>query len=568
MKRRRIDSFVLGGALALGGAIQRRVGEVDRRVDELERRDGGGRATPAAPAPSPSIPGMPLPTGYGLQVRGPQGESIVLPVCLPPGFELDSMMLSPRVPAPRRGERRRRLPGSLRRSPGRPRPSRKRPTRPAGTRRTAAAPARPAAPPARPARPDAQPSAGRLDGVLQLVFGADQRFSSSLEHSEDTLSSEPARGTPAPSRSRRAASIGRRWRRSTRAGRAPTPWSVGGGTSGPAVAGLLAESSSERVLVLEAGPDYGAHDSGRWPADLLDARAMPVSHAWGYDSGALYPERVLPFDRARVIGGCSSHNGCAALWGSRADYDGWGRGAAGRPTSCCRCSTRCRAGCAVRSGEDLELGPYHRAVLETVEASACRASPTSTTSTPTSARGRSRPTSGTASAGTPRSPTSTRLRDRPNLAVLGDAIVDRVELRPGGSLRVHAIHDGRALVIEAGRVVLTAGTYGTPAILLRSGIGPARDLERLGIDVVLDLPGVGGNLHDHPMAELDFSGSPELSRALADALEPRVRAGGADDREAALVALPGGLRSSPCARRGRATGQPAGRTGARSPSPA
>jgi choline dehydrogenase len=65
--------------------------------------------------------------------------------------------------------------------------------------------------------------------------------------------------------------------------------------------------------------------------------------------------------------------------------------------------------------------------------------------------------------------------------------------------------------------VLTAGTYGTPAILLRSGIGPPHDLERLGIDVVLDLPGVGGNLHDHPMAELDFTGSPELSGALADA---------------------------------------------------
>ena len=53
---------------------------------------------------------------------------------------------------------------------------------------------------------------------------------------------------------------------------------------------------------------------------------MPTTHAWGYDSGSLYPGRVLPFDRARVIGGCSSHNGCAALWGSRADYDGWAVG--------------------------------------------------------------------------------------------------------------------------------------------------------------------------------------------------------------------------------------------------
>jgi hypothetical protein len=92
MKRRRIESVLLGGALALGGAINRRVGEVDRRVDELSDEVAEARATPA---PAPSIPGMPLPTGYGLQVRGPQGESIVLPICLPPGFELDSMMLSP-----------------------------------------------------------------------------------------------------------------------------------------------------------------------------------------------------------------------------------------------------------------------------------------------------------------------------------------------------------------------------------------------------------------------------------------------------------------------------------------
>ena len=105
-------------------------------------------------------------------------------------------------------------------------------------------------------------------------------------------------------------------------------------------------------------------------------------------------------------------------------------------------------------------------------------------------------------------------------------------------------------MIEAGRVVLTAGTYGTPAILLRSGIGPARDLERLGIDVVLDLPGVGGNLHDHPMAELDFTGSHELSRRARRGLVARLRARGAVAREAALVAT-AGRRSTCTSRRSR-----------------
>jgi choline dehydrogenase len=291
---------------------------------------------------------------------------------------------------------------------------------------------------------------------------------------------------------------------------------VGGGTSGPAVAGLLTEGCSERVLVLEAGPDYGARDTGRWPVDLLDARAMPVSHAWGYDSGALYPERVLPFDRARVIGGCSSHNGCAALWGSRADYDGW-RAAGWSTDELLPLFHEVSRRMAVRSGEDVELGPYHRAVLETVEDYGV---PRVADLNDLDADIGAGPFSANIRDGIRWNAAFAYLdpvRDRPNVAVLGDAIVDRVELRPGGSLRVHAIHDGRALVIEAGRVVLTAGTYGTPAILLRSGIGPARDLERLGIDVLLDRPGVGDNLHDHPMAELDFSGSPELSSALADA---------------------------------------------------
>lgn len=291
---------------------------------------------------------------------------------------------------------------------------------------------------------------------------------------------------------------------------------VGGGTSGPAIAGLLAEGSSERVLVLEAGPDYGARDSGRWPRDLLDARAMPVSHAWGYDSGALYPERVIPFDRARVIGGCSSHNGCAALWGSRADYDGWG--ADGWSTDeLVPLFREVSQRMSVRPGDRSELGPYHRAVLEAVEAYGVpRVADLNDLDTDVGAG----PFPANIRDGIRWNAAFAYLdpvRDRPNLAVLGDAIVDRVDLRSGGSARVHAIHDGRALAIEAGRVVLTAGTYGTPAILLRSGIGPARELERLGIDVVLDLPGVGGNLHDHPMAELDFTGSPELAAALAEA---------------------------------------------------
>ena len=67
--------------------------------------------------------------------------------------------------------------------------------------------------------------------------------------------------------------------------------------------------------------------------------------------------------------------------------------------------------------------------------------------------------------------------------------------------------------IEAGRVIVCAGAYDSPALLLRSGIGPAGDLRALGIPVVADLPGVGANLHDHPAFELPFGGTPELHEA-------------------------------------------------------
>jgi hypothetical protein len=96
--KRRLDSIIIGGAMLFGGIAHRRADHVSRQVDELEEaieavedqlRDVGSRAE------RPVIPGMPLPTGYGLQVRGPDNENIILPVCLPPGFELDSMVLCP-----------------------------------------------------------------------------------------------------------------------------------------------------------------------------------------------------------------------------------------------------------------------------------------------------------------------------------------------------------------------------------------------------------------------------------------------------------------------------------------
>jgi choline dehydrogenase len=96
-------------------------------------------------------------------------------------------------------------------------------------------------------------------------------------------------------------------------------------------------------------------------------------------------------------------------------------------------------------------------------------------------------------------------RGRPNLTIRADTAVDRVKLR-GGVAR--GIRTARGQTIEADAVVVTAGAYASPAILMRSGIGPAAGLRHLGIRVAADLPGVGGNLIDHPLVAVDLPTTP------------------------------------------------------------
>jgi choline dehydrogenase len=112
-------------------------------------------------------------------------------------------------------------------------------------------------------------------------------------------------------------------------------------------------------------------------------------------------------------------------------------------------------------------------------------------------------------------------RERPNLTVVGDALVDRLcferDRATGALIRV----GGDDLEITADLIVLTAGAYGSPAILFRSGIGPRNDLADLSIDVRQDLPGVGRNLADHPRVEVVYRPTAELITRTNDHLARR-----------------------------------------------
>ncbi|MFF3377476.1 GMC family oxidoreductase [Streptomyces sp. NPDC002680] len=100
--------------------------------------------------------------------------------------------------------------------------------------------------------------------------------------------------------------------------------------------------------------------------------------------------------------------------------------------------------------------------------------------------------------------------DRPNLTVVGDCPVLRVVITGGRATGVLVERGGRRTVLEAGEVVLCAGAFATPHLLLLSGVGPRADLQRLGLPVAKDAPAVGARLSDHPQVVLEWAPRQDL----------------------------------------------------------
>ncbi len=302
---------------------------------------------------------------------------------------------------------------------------------------------------------------------------------------------------------------------------------VGGGTAGCVLAARLSEHPARSICLVEAGPDYGPVAEGRWPPDVLDPRDLAGSHLWGPGGE---DDRSLG---GRILGGSSAVNACMVVAGSPADYDEWGSGwtyAELRPFL-----DRARAELRTTTRNTQRPTACQQAFLEAAQAAGLASIDPDDAGAPVGVG----PFASNVVAGRRWNAAFAYLeaaRDRPNLSIVDGTLVDHVLLEGSHATGVRTA-DGRLL--EAETVVLAAGAYFSPAILLRSGIGPEAHLGAHGIEVVADLP-VGERLLDHCGTDVAFAASPGLQTATeAEVAEGGVFAAHAVAKVASTSSPPG-----------------------------
>jgi choline dehydrogenase len=271
---------------------------------------------------------------------------------------------------------------------------------------------------------------------------------------------------------------------------------IGAGSAGCVIASRLTEDPARNVLLIEAGPPDRRREI-RIPAAF--SKLFKSELDWNYrtEPQEHLNGRSLYWPRGKVLGGCSSMNAMVYIRGNRADFDcwrdlgntGWGFDdvlphfeAAEKQLSIC----------ALR-----DVNPLSRAFVESC--SECGIAANDDFNGPeqegagffrvTQKRGRRF------------SAADAYLRpalNRGNLTVWAGVQVTRMVIENGRAIGVDYVQNGATGRVRAVKeVVLSAGAIGSPHLLLLSGIGPQDQLEAVGIDTAVNLPGVGANLQDH-----------------------------------------------------------------------
>jgi choline oxidase len=270
---------------------------------------------------------------------------------------------------------------------------------------------------------------------------------------------------------------------------------VGGGTAGAIVAARLAEDPAIHVALLEAGPNDEGLDF------VLELRNWPnlLRSELDYDYVIEIQPRgnsLIRHSRARVLGGCSSHNSCIAFRGPDSDFVEWeARGARGwGPAGVARYFDRVWT--RVHVEEPPECNPLNGAVIEAARQAGFPLVRFN--------QGEFREGVGrfqlNARDGIRQSSSVAYLhplaKHSSNLDILTDTVVSRIVLDE--HMRATGVETNRGLIETTREVIVCCGAFDSPRLLLLSGIGPAAHLRDVGVPVRVDLPGVGENLLDHP----------------------------------------------------------------------
>jgi choline dehydrogenase len=306
---------------------------------------------------------------------------------------------------------------------------------------------------------------------------------------------------------------------------------VGAGSSGCAVAGRLSEDPDARVAVIEAGPPSG----GRlFDIPALFSRQLKSFYDWDFETE---PEpwldrrrKYLP--RGRVVGGTSAMNTMLYVRGNRADYDHWAElGATGWSYE--------DVLPFFKKSEDNERGAdefhsvggplavsnarsVHPLLLDWVSAAEQAGHPTTPDFNGAEQAGvgvyqlTQRDGQRCSSARAFLEP----VLQRPNLTLLHSSLALRIvwDGTRAAGVEVNYLGETRTINVE-GELVLSAGAYQSPHLLLLSGVGPAREIDSFGVQSVLDLSGVGRNLQDHAGSLLAYTSKTQhlLGGSTADA---------------------------------------------------
>ncbi|KEF61648.1 uncharacterized protein A1O9_03216 [Exophiala aquamarina CBS 119918] len=291
----------------------------------------------------------------------------------------------------------------------------------------------------------------------------------------------------------------------------------GGGTSGCVVAGRLAENTNARILLVEAGPHNkdleNVHMVGGW------SKNFDSETDWNLETEPMdgVDGRQVKLSRGKFLGGSSGVNGTLCIRGSKQDYDDWNlpgwsgdeffsymsKSETFNNKPWFQADEKAHGYEGPLHTEPHDLAPISQLMLESMESSGLPLVHDMFTNGETPHGCGHVPRTHHKGIRTTGADFVTNDHHKANIDIAVDTLVDKINFeekdgQPQATSVTLVGKDGEKHDVRATKeIILSSGAYCSPAVLLRSGIGPKAELEQLGIKTIVDSPGVGKNLLDH-----------------------------------------------------------------------